>query len=66
MSEPVLQSRRSLYVGGLADKVTESNLRAVMLPFGPIKSIEIPMDYSSGKYTFNLHKTQSFFTFCRG
>ena len=40
-TEPVLQSRRSLYVGGLADEVKETTLRAAMIPFGPIKSVEI-------------------------
>lgn len=40
-SEPVLQSRRSLYVGGLAGEVNENTLRAAMIPFGPLKSIEI-------------------------
>lgn len=49
-SEPVLQSRRSLYIGGLADQVNETILRAAIIPFGPVKSIEIPMDYASGKH----------------
>mmetsp|Transcript_9653 Transcript_9653/g.18119 ORF Transcript_9653/g.18119 Transcript_9653/m.18119 type:complete len:146 (-) Transcript_9653:74-511(-) len=49
-SQPVLQSRRSLYVGGIANEVTEVTLRATMIPFGPIKSIEIPMDYALGKH----------------
>lgn len=49
-AEPVLQSRRSLYVGGLGDEVNESILRAAMIPFGPLKSVEIPMDYASGKH----------------
>jgi RNA recognition motif-containing protein len=40
-SEPVLHSRRSLYVGGLSNDVNESSLRAAMIPFGPIQSIEI-------------------------
>ncbi len=40
-AEPVLQSRRSLYVGGLGDEVNESILRAAMIPFGPLKSVEI-------------------------
>jgi len=43
-SEPVLHSRRSLYVGGLADEVTEPLLRAAMIPFGPIQNIEIVSD----------------------
>jgi peptidyl-prolyl isomerase E (cyclophilin E) len=60
MTEPVLQSKRLLYVGGLADEVKESNLRAVMLPFGPIKSIDIPMDYSAGKVILTCHRILMF------
>jgi RNA recognition motif-containing protein len=37
----VLQSRRSLYVGGLAEDVGEATLRAAMIPFGPVKSIDM-------------------------
>ena len=43
-TEPVLQSRRSLYVGGLADEVNETNLRATMIPFGPLKAVDIVSD----------------------
>jgi len=50
MSEPILQSRRSLYVGGLADSISETALRAAMIPFGPIKSVEIPRDYQKGTH----------------
>ncbi len=49
-SQSTLQSRRSLYVGGLADEVKEVNLRAAMIPFGPIKTIDIPMDYAKGTH----------------
>ena len=49
-SQPTLQSRRSLYVGGLADEVKEINLRAAMIPFGPLKSIDMPMDYAKGTH----------------
>lgn len=38
---PIIQSRRTLYVGGLADGLKENTLRAAMIPFGPLKSIEI-------------------------
>jgi len=48
--ETIIQSRRSLYVGGLADELKEETLRAAMIPFGPIKSIEIPMDYAKGSH----------------
>lgn len=48
--QPTLQSRRSLYIGGLADCVKETQLRAAMIPFGPIKAIDIPMDYAKGTH----------------
>lgn len=44
----ILQSRRSIYVGGLADDVSPITLRAAFIPFGPIKSVDIPMDYTKG------------------
>ena len=45
-----LQSNRSLYVGGLAEDVTPITLRAALVPFGPIKSIDVPMDYGKGTH----------------
>lgn len=51
LSQPnSLQSRRSVYIGGLSDTVTEDQLRAAMIPFGPLKSIDIPMDYTKGTH----------------
>ena len=48
-SDPsILASRRAVYVGGLADEVTPQLLRAAMIPFGNIKSLDIPMDYAKG------------------
>lgn len=49
-SQPSLQSRRSLYVGGLAETVKEIHVRAAMIPFGPLKNIDIPMDYAKGTH----------------
>ena len=46
---PILQSRRSIYVGGLAEGVSPMTVRAAFIPFGPIKSVDIPMDYAKGK-----------------
>ena len=37
----ILQSRRILHVGGLAEQVVDTTLRAAFIPFGPIKSIDI-------------------------
>mmetsp|Transcript_20010 Transcript_20010/g.25265 ORF Transcript_20010/g.25265 Transcript_20010/m.25265 type:complete len:143 (+) Transcript_20010:89-517(+) len=49
-SQSTLQSRRSLYMGGLSEEVKEVHLRAAMIPFGPIKSIDMPMDYAKGTH----------------
>ncbi|GKY97262.1 hypothetical protein MPSEU_000684600 [Mayamaea pseudoterrestris] len=43
-----LSSKRVVYVGGIADQATSDILHAAMLPFGPIKSVELPMDYAKG------------------
>mmetsp|Transcript_42841 Transcript_42841/g.48679 ORF Transcript_42841/g.48679 Transcript_42841/m.48679 type:complete len:143 (-) Transcript_42841:210-638(-) len=56
----LLQSRRTLYVGGLAPEVRDSTLRAAMIPFGPIKSIDIPPDYTKNK---SSHKGFGFVEF---
>ena len=54
-SRTTLQSRRALYVGGLDPDVkqsiqsVETTIRAAFIPFGPIKTIDIPMDFSSGR-----------------
>jgi peptidyl-prolyl isomerase E (cyclophilin E) len=40
-SENIVQSRRALYVGGIGEGVNQTTLRAAMIPFGPIKSVDI-------------------------
>ena len=37
----ILASKRAIYVGGLAAGVTPQLLRATMIPFGDIKSVDI-------------------------
>jgi RNA recognition motif-containing protein len=37
----ILASKRAVYVGGLAPSVTSQLLRAAMIPFGNIKSLDI-------------------------
>ena len=37
----MLLSKRAVYVGGLADGVTTTVLRAAMIPFGDIKNVDI-------------------------
>ncbi|EJK52035.1 hypothetical protein THAOC_28735 [Thalassiosira oceanica] len=45
-----LQSKRALYVGGVATAVKLDTLRAAFIPFGPINHIEMPMDYERGTH----------------
>jgi len=35
-----------LHIGGLADEVTEEMLHAAFIPFGDLRSVQIPRDYS--------------------
>ncbi|CAI5725847.1 unnamed protein product [Peronospora effusa] len=39
--------KRALYVGGLDKQVTEQALYTAFISFGPIKSVQIPTDYST-------------------
>jgi len=50
VGEGAIQSRRTVYVGGIADGATEATIRAAFVPFGPIKSIDIPRDYAKGAF----------------
>jgi len=38
-----------IYIGGLDDSVDEKILHAAFIPFGEIKSIELPKDLSTRK-----------------
>jgi hypothetical protein len=42
-------NKRVLYVGGLDETVTDAILHDSFIPFGDIKSVEIPQDYA-GKF----------------
>ncbi|KAK3884398.1 hypothetical protein Pcinc_011335 [Petrolisthes cinctipes] len=43
-------NKRILYVGGLADEVTEEILRSAFTPFGDLVDIQIPLDYETEKH----------------
>jgi len=43
-------NKRILYVGGLADEVTEEIIRLAFVPFGDIVDIQIPLDYETEKH----------------
>jgi len=42
-------TRRTLYVGGLDERVTEQLLHAAFIPFGDIVEVQIPLDQSTQK-----------------
>eukprot|EP00743_Colponemidia_sp_Colp-15_P003332 GILK01003599.1.p1 GENE.GILK01003599.1~~GILK01003599.1.p1 ORF type:complete len:137 (-),score=32.03 GILK01003599.1:223-594(-) len=41
---------RVIYVGGLEEQVTTAILHAAFLPFGDIKTVEIPLDIKTQKH----------------
>ena len=57
-SSKSVQSRRTLYVGGLDDAVTQSLLHASFIPFGPIKSVELVQDYSNNRRKYNPNNSK--------
>lgn len=42
--------KRTIYVGGLADEVTDKLINAAFIPFGDIVDIQMPIDYESQKH----------------
>jgi len=42
--------KRTVYVGGLADEVTERLLNNAFIPFGDIADIQMPADYESQRH----------------
>lgn len=47
------KSRNLLYVGGLEKDVTNDILFAAFVPFGPIRSVDIPRDFKESKSPFS-------------
>eukprot|EP00744_Colponema_vietnamica_P008697 GILI01012398.1.p2 GENE.GILI01012398.1~~GILI01012398.1.p2 ORF type:complete len:132 (-),score=44.52 GILI01012398.1:34-429(-) len=43
-------SKRILYVGGLDEQVTTDTLHAAFIPFGPVKTVEMPVDKKTSKH----------------
>lgn len=41
---------RTLYVGGLAEEVTEEILRSVFIAFGDVKDVQIPQDFGTSAF----------------
>lgn len=42
--------KNTIYVGGLADEVTEKLLNDIFIVFGEISEIQLPIDYESQKH----------------
>ena len=46
-----VNDKRTLYVGGLDESVTEATVRAAFVPFGELTDVNLPMDAkASGKH----------------
>jgi hypothetical protein len=45
-----VERKQIVYVGGLTDNVNEEVLHAAFIPFGDLKSIQIPRDYKNSKF----------------
>lgn len=45
-----VNSKRTVYVGGLAEEVDEKVLNAAFIPFGDIIDVQIPLDYETEKH----------------
>mmetsp|Transcript_66478 Transcript_66478/g.110545 ORF Transcript_66478/g.110545 Transcript_66478/m.110545 type:complete len:120 (-) Transcript_66478:87-446(-) len=50
MQQTSVNDKRTLYVGGLEESVTEDLLRAAFVPFGEIIDVNMPLDTSSQKH----------------
>eukprot|EP00908_Phaeocystis_cordata_P008902 Transcript_19620.p2 GENE.Transcript_19620~~Transcript_19620.p2 ORF type:complete len:192 (-),score=3.90 Transcript_19620:63-638(-) len=50
MSAPIVNDKRTLYVGGLEESVTQEILQAAFLPFGEITDVNLPLDNASQKH----------------
>lgn len=43
-------NKRTVYVGGLADEVTDQLLNDAFIPFGDLVDIQMPIDYATQKH----------------
>mmetsp|Transcript_52798 Transcript_52798/g.98892 ORF Transcript_52798/g.98892 Transcript_52798/m.98892 type:complete len:127 (-) Transcript_52798:67-447(-) len=48
MSQSIM--KRTVYVGGLDEQVDRKVLEQAFVPFGDLKTVEIPLDVKSGKH----------------
>eukprot|EP00126_Sphaerothecum_destruens_P010582 Sdes_comp20780_c0_seq1m16851 len=45
-----MSNKRNLYIGGLHEQVTESILHALVLPFGDVLTLSVPLDNATQKH----------------
>lgn len=57
-----LADKSILYVGGLDETVDEKILHSAFIPFGEVKSIELPKDYTTRRNIYFIFY-QLFFIF---
>jgi len=43
-------NKRTLYVGGLDEKVDSTLLRSAFVPFGDLRDVSVPLDFKTGKH----------------
>ena len=48
------RKKNIIYVGGLDTNVSEEILHAAFIPFGDIKSVQIPKDYKESKLNLDF------------
>ena len=48
--ETKLNDKRTLYVGGIDEAVTEDIVKAAFIPFGELTDVKLPMDNASRKH----------------
>lgn len=42
--------KRTVYVGGFGEEVSEKVLSMAFIPFGELVGVSVPMDYETGKH----------------
>nr|CAB3265074.1 peptidyl-prolyl cis-trans isomerase-like [Phallusia mammillata] len=45
-----MSNKRMIYVGGLAEEVTEKTIHSAFIPFGDIVDVNLPIDYETEKH----------------
>jgi len=56
-----LVDKSILYVGGLDEIVDEKILHSAFIPFGEVKSIELPKDYTTRRFIYFIFLSTIFY-----